>query len=102
MPPRRHHEERLRWGDVDCRVRVDHDYRGNTGWSRIDIQVISPAGHPLPFAESGYHTHQLDEEELAAAGGVARFYLDWLDRASRHYRYTKALNAYLQSDLFDR
>lgn len=90
----------LVWTDVRCRVRVEANYRGNVGWSRIDIQVMSPVGHPLPIAESGYHSHQLDENDLAAAGGAVAFYRAWLDRDSRHHRYTKALDVYHQRDLF--
>lgn len=90
----------LVWAGVRCRVRVQANHRGNVGWSLIDIQVVSPAGHPLPIAESGYHSHQLDEDELAAAGGVGAYYRAWLDRDAAHYRYIKALNVYRQRDLF--
>lgn len=90
----------LVWAGVRCRVRVEPNHRGNLGWCRIDIQVLSPAGHPLPIAESGYHSHQLDEDELAAAGGAVAYYRSWLDRDARHYRYTAALDAYQQRDLF--
>ncbi len=99
MPPRFEIAE-FEWSGVQCRVRVEANYRGNAGWSRIDIQVLTPTGHPLPIAESGTHSHQLDADELAAAGGPVAFYRAWLEKDSRHYRYTKALDAYHQADLF--
>lgn len=97
MPPE---VSQLDWHGIRCRVRHEPDFRGNSGWSRIDIQVVAPAGHPLPIAENGYHAHQLDSDELAASGGAAAFFRAWLDRERRSFRYEKALAVYRQGDLF--
>lgn len=92
--------EQIEWDGVRCRVRHEPDFRGNSGWSRIDIQVLTPLGHPLPIAESGYHSHQLDSDELAAAGGAAVYFRAWLELEKQSYRYEKALARYRQGDLF--
>jgi len=87
------------WRDLTCRVDHIRDWRID-GWSRLIIKVVHPRGAPLPFAESGYFEHQLDEDDLTAAGGATRFLSAWLDRDAMSPRYAQALFAWKQGDLF--
>lgn len=70
------------------------------GWSRLIIRVVHPSGAPLPFAEDGFHVHELDEDELKTAGGTVAFLLSWLQRDAGTIRYAQALYRWKQGDLF--
>lgn len=87
------------WRDVTCRVEHIRDWKID-GWSRLIIRVVHPRGAPLPFTENGYHAHEVDEDDLLAAGGVVPFLLSWMERDSRAPRYANALYKWKQSDLF--
>ncbi|CEJ87877.1 conserved hypothetical protein [Hyphomicrobium sp. GJ21] len=87
------------WRDVACRVEHIRDWRID-GWSRLVIKVVHPRGAPLPFTENGYHVHELDEDNVAAAGGVVTYLIAWMDRDAVHSRYAIALARWKQGDLF--
>lgn len=87
------------WRDVTCQVEHIHDWKID-GWSRLIIKVVHPRGAPLPFAENGYHVHELDEDDLGAAGGPVPFLTAWLDRDAELPRYAQALYTWQQGDLF--
>ncbi|WP_414463402.1 hypothetical protein [Hyphomicrobium sp. DY-1] len=89
----------ITWRDVTCQVDHIPDWKID-GWSKLMIRVVHPRGAPLPFCEDGYHVHELDEDDLKAAGGAVAFVLSWLDRDADHPRYTQALYKWRQGDLF--
>lgn len=98
MPrPREHHP--FRWRDVECSVEHIPDWKID-GWSRLVIRVVSPRGAPLPFSEQGFHVHDMDEDQLKAAGGPVAFLLAWLERDAVNLRYAEALYRWKQGDLF--
>jgi hypothetical protein len=70
------------------------------GWSRLIIQVVSPKGAPLPIAESGFHIHDTDEENIAASGGAVPFLISLLDNNALSHRYASALTKWRQGNLF--
>ena len=98
-PVRKTTVEKLVWRHAACRVRHTRDYI-STGWSHIELVLVSPKGAPLPITSTGYLSHFLDEAELAAAGGPAAFFLAWLDREARSKTWHRAEFAWRQGDLF--
>ncbi len=88
------------WRDVSCRVDHIRDWKLD-GWSRLVVRAINPRDAPLPFADSGdYHVHELDEDELKAAGGPVAFLLIWMEREAQFPRYAQALYKWKQGNLF--
>ncbi len=87
------------WRDVSCRVDHVRDWKID-GWSRLIIRVVHPRGAPLPFSETGYHVHDLDEDDVKAAGGPVAFVLAWLHREAGSVRYAQAIYKWKQGDLF--
>lgn len=97
--PRPREAYTLTWRGVACRVEHHPDHI-NAGWSRLNIRVLSPAGAPLPFTESGWLRHELDEDDLKAAGGPVAFFTAWLERDAGSTHYAAALARWKQFDLF--
>ena len=89
----------LAWRGVQCSVEHIRDWKID-GWSRLIIRAVRPHGAPLPFSETGFHIHDLDEDELVRAGGVVAFVLAWCERDAVLPRYDQALYKYKQGDLF--
>lgn len=94
-----HHSFHMVWRGLSCRVIHQPNYV-NDGWSRLTIEVISPRDAPLPFAESGYALHEMDFDELTAAGGPEAFFHAWLERDAGSPRYASALARWQQFDMF--
>ena len=92
---------KLVWRHVTCRVRHTPNYISK-GWSHIEIIVLKPKGAPIPITSTGYLSHFLDAEMLAAAGGPVRFFLDWIERESRTRQWAKAEYKWRQLELFPR
>ena len=92
---------KLLWRDVSCRVRHTPNYISK-GWSHIEIIVLKPKGAPIPITSTGYLSHFLDAEMLAAAGGPVRFFLDWIERESRTRQWAKTEFRWRQLELFPR
>lgn len=90
----------IEWRGVRCHVRQDKCFRNSVGWCRIAIRVEQPSGHPLPIDESGAHAIELEQAKVREAGGVAAYFIAWLDREAESKRYARALFAWNQRDLF--
>ena len=86
------------WRGIRCRVSHERNYI-NTGWSHLELRVVSPKGAPLPITTTGYLSHFLDEDDLAAAGGPVTFFRAWLDREASTKAYAKALADWQQLKL---
>ena len=93
------HKTLTTWRTITCLLSETHDSK-TPGWIRISISVISPAGAPLPIADSGQADQRLDADELAAAGGIEAFFIRRLDREATSTRYAKALFNWRQGALF--
>lgn len=72
----------------------------NDGWSHIELRVLRPKGIPVPITDTGYRSHFLDGDDVAAAGGAAAYFRTWLEREARSKAYLKALANWQQLDLF--
>ena len=90
---------KLVWRDIACRVRHTPDYLSK-GWSHVEIVVQKPKGAPLPITETGYRSHFLGHDDLERAGGVVRFFLDWIEREAASKQWSKAEFKWRQGDLF--
>lgn len=90
---------KLVWRDVTCRVRHTPNYL-STGWSHIEITVVSPKKAPLPITETGYRSHFLDEELLKKVGGPVTFFVDWIEREAATKAWAKTDFKWRQGDLF--
>ena len=89
----------LVWRHVKCRLIETRDFQ-HPGWTRIEIEVVSPKGAPLPITERGYLAHDLDADALRGAGGIAVFFTAWLDRDASSKCYVKAEFGWRQGLLF--
>lgn len=98
-PKRRSPSHRLDWRGVTCRVRHTRDYL-NPGTDHIEIEVVSPKGAPLPVTTTGYRSHFIAADDLAAAGGAVAFVTRWLDREATTKAWIKTDLAWRQGDLF--
>jgi len=87
------------WRGIRCSV-VHTRGHINAGWSRLQFRVLSDRAPPVPITHARYLAHELDEDEVIAAGGTVAFMLAWLDREAETPGYAKALAAWKQLDLF--
>lgn len=93
-------DETIIWQSVTIHVRHERGYLEIDGWSRLEIKVVSPSGHPLPISDQGSVDLELDEAEVHTAGGAAALVMAWLEREKGCRRYSLALRAYKQLTLF--
>jgi hypothetical protein len=92
---------KLVWRDMTCRVKHTQNYL-SPGWTHIEITVITPKGAPLPISGTGYRSHFLDEELLAAAGGPVAFFQRWIEQEATTKAWAKAEFKWRQLELFPR
>jgi hypothetical protein len=85
---------KLVWRDWTCRVKHTPNYI-NTGWSHLEIRVVTPKGAPLPITGTGYLSQLLDAELVEKAGGPVAFFQRWLDSVNRHRIFTPDRRAIL-------
>ena len=90
---------RFCWRDVTCSVTCTPNYI-NEGWTHLELRVLAPQGAPLPITRTGYLSHFIDADELAAAGGAVAFFTAWLDRDAKTKRWQKTEMRWRQGDLF--
>jgi hypothetical protein len=92
---------KLIWRDTTCRVKHTPNYL-SPGWTHIEITVVSPKGAPLPITGTGYRSHFLDEELLAAAGGPVAFFQRWIEQEATTKAWAKVEFKWRQLELFPR
>lgn len=88
----------FRWRDLTLRVEHTPDVI-NAGWSHLELACVDPADAPLPLGYSHIFVHELDEDDLRAAGGPAAFFAAWLDRVGKTPAYERALFRWRQKEL---
>jgi hypothetical protein len=54
-----------------------------TGFDHIEVVSKKPERAPLPITETGYRSHFLHGEDLAAYGGAVEFVTRWLDHEAK-------------------
>lgn len=91
--------ERFTWRGIEMTATHSRDYI-STGWSHLELRVVKPKGKPVPITDTGYLSHFLDEDTLAAAGGPAALFLAWIEREATSKAYAKTLARWQQLDLF--
>lgn len=92
---------KLVWRGVTARIKHTPNYI-STGWSHVEITVLTPKGAPLPITSTGYKSHFLDEEVLKAAGGPVAFFLAWIEEEARTKAWARADFKWRQLELFDK
>lgn len=81
------------WRDITCRVEHIRDWKID-GWSRLIVRALNPRRAPLPFAEaSDYHVHELDEDDLKAAGDLPPFCLHSWTMRPLHFAMRRRFTA---------
>jgi hypothetical protein len=68
--------------------------------AHFDITTIEPPRAPLPITETGYRSHFLHPDEVAAHGGPEAFVKAWLDAKAQHVGWKTVHAANQQLDLF--
>ena len=67
--------------------------------ARLEIQSGSPETK-LPITETGYRSHFLHPDEIAARGGVEKYVQGWFDYASQSPEWKKNQRINCQPSLF--
>jgi len=75
----------------------DYLHRGN---DHLEIRPIKPRNAPHPLSATGYRSHFIDADDLAAQGGAVRFVTAWLAREAKARAFIAAEQKRLQGDLF--
>ena len=66
-------DETINWQGVTIHVRHERGYLGIDGWSRLEVKVVSPSGHPLPISDQGFVAVELDEAGSWRPAALPRF-----------------------------
>lgn len=97
--PRRIQTHKLVWRHVTARVRHTRDYL-SSGQDHIELTIIQPKDAILPITETGYRSHFIASDQLAAAGGPTQFLLEWIERESKTKRWQQTELRWRQLSLF--
>jgi hypothetical protein len=92
---------KLVWRDITCRVKQTPNYL-SPGWTHIEITVVTPKCAPLPITGTGYRSHFLDGDLLAATGGPVAFFQRWIEQEATTKAWAKAEFKWRQLELFPR
>ena len=90
----------LTWRGIKLRITHTPSYI-TPGWDHLDIRVLAPKGAILPITTTGYRSHFLSDDDLAAAGGATAFVRVWIEREAATKTWRKATLRHAQLDLFD-
>lgn len=93
--------ERFTWRGIACSVVHTRDHI-NSGWSRLNFRILSDKAPPVPITHARYLAHEVDEDDVTAAGGAVPYLVAWLEREACNPGYAKALADWKQLDLFGR
>jgi hypothetical protein len=88
------------WRYLRCKVTETPDYLAS-GQTLLELHLIAARDTPCPLTGTGYRSHFIDADELAAAGGVPEYLTAWMDREARTKTYRDAEYRWRQGDLRD-
>lgn len=91
--------ETIRWQNMAIRIRHVSGWSG-TEMDHVEIQTIEPESAPLPITDTGYRSHFMHGEDLAAHGGPIAFVLAWLEYEAKTEKWRKHVEASKQLSLF--
>lgn len=83
------------WRGVACQLAHTQNHI-NAGWSQLVLSSTALGGPPLSLGDGKRWSHELDEDELVAAGGAAAFVLQKLEDAARYESYRRRLASWQQ------
>lgn len=87
------------WRHVRCKVVEIPDYF--PGQTHLELHAIAARDVPLPITSTGYRSHFIEAETLAAAGGAAAFFTAWMNAEAQTKTYQTAEFRWRQGDLLD-
>lgn len=88
------------WRHVRCKVVETPEYV--LGQTHLELHAIAARDVPLPITHTGYRSHVIDAQVLAAAGGAITFLTAWMNKEAASKAYQTAEFRWRQGDLFDR
>lgn len=92
-------EHRLIWQDRVIEFVHVHNWH-KCGIDHLDITCVSPERAALPFTETGYKSHFLDESRIIEAGGAVAYVRAWLDHDAQSDAWRAHVEAARQGTLF--
>ena len=92
-------KSRFNWRDITLGVTCTPNYISNGG-THLELRVLAPKGAPVPITTTGYLSHFIDADELAAAGGAVPLFTAWLEREAKTKSWLNAEFRWRQGDLF--
>ena len=89
----------LAWREWKLEVRQSFPSYAGKGRTHLEVRVKSPARAPIPITITGYCSHFIATDELAAAGGAVAFVTSWLDRDAKTKAWAKMEATWRQLEL---
>lgn len=68
--------------------------------AHLELRVVEPVGSPLPFTDTGYRSHFVPPESVAAHGGPVAYARAWLDEAAKGSEWQSRSDTKQQLTLF--
>ena len=95
----------LVWNEITILVSYEPDWLGRSSeglsspYSFLELQVLHPAGAPIPLSENGYWSEFLSPGEAEACGGPLTVAAGLLDEMSEHQSWRVAWARWEQREL---
>ncbi|MDO9223587.1 MAG: hypothetical protein Q7U20_07735 [Caulobacter sp.] len=88
------------WQGIALSVTFEARWLNSESANIAHLQVKSVGRIPLPITETGYRSHFLPADEVAAAGGAVAYVLAWLNHAATAPEWRARPEAMGQLSLF--
>ena len=95
------------WNGITILVSFEPDWLGlsaaglDTPYAHLELQVLEPAGAPLPISDTGYWSEFLQPGETEEAGGPLSLASDLLDEMATTQAWRAVWAKWEQRDLFE-
>jgi hypothetical protein len=78
---------RTNWNGIEIEIRWEPNWLNLTSCgydtAHLEIETIAPERAPLPITDTGYRSHFISPETVAAYGGPVSFIEAWLETESQ-------------------
>jgi hypothetical protein len=93
------------WQGIALSVTFEPDWMGisegtDYAIARLEIEAVAPKRAPLPITETGYRSHFLHPDAVAAEGGPEAYVRAWLGHAAQSEQWRARASAARQLSLF--
>ena len=95
------------WNGITILVSFEPDWLGlasaglDMPYAHLELQVLEPAGAPIPLSDTGYWSEFLQPGEAEEAGGPLSLTSDLLDEMSANQAWRAVWAKWEQRDLFE-